>query len=114
MNILYKSENLNGREIYAMTQNGAGEKLSDNNGLKMDIVGYVIYLDDSYDNASERAVMMCDIGTGVPKLVGTNSQPTVRALKNLMSLCPTVPIKDVVITSKPSNNGRTYFTLTLE
>lgn len=110
MNILAKSEGLNNREVYKITQSGDALKIKDNVGRVFTITDYIHYEDA--DTSSGELRELAAFKTEEGEYFATNSATCIRSLMKMVETFG-LPVTDVEIVQGTSRSGRTYYDLKL-
>ena len=106
MKIIEKSAGLNERQVFTITHGNNLVKLSDNDGRQFDIVEYILYSDADPKTGEERELLALVTNDG--DILSTNSATVIRTFRDMLEQFE-LPIKDVVIESGTSKNGRTFY-----
>lgn len=109
MEIIKATEGLSKKEIYDMTHGKDMQKMSDNEGVIIDVDKFVIYADANKDGEPVEILSIMDSKGDV---YATNSPTAMNEFDFIRTLMGDDPFS-VVVVKGTSKNGRTYTTLAM-
>lgn len=111
MQIIGKSEGLNERQVFQLTQGGASVKIKDSEGRRFDAVEYIHYIDKDKKTKEDREMLV--IVTADGDSIATNSATVINSFMAMLDAFP-LPITDIeVIKDTNPKTEREYFNIVL-
>lgn len=111
MQIISKSEGLNERQLFQLTQGGASCKVKESEGRTFDIVDYVYYIDKDKKTKEDREMLVMVTADG--DSIATNSATVITSFLAMLDVFP-LPIADVqIVKDTNQKSGREFFNIIL-
>ena len=111
MQIIRKSDGLNERQLFQLTQGGATAKIKDSEGRQFDAAEYVYYIDKDKKTKEDREMLVIVTSNG--DSIATNSATVINSFMAMLDMFP-LPIADIkIIKDTNPKTEREYFNIVL-